>query len=72
MVSVGGYMTVASGDLQIAAKQHLERCEWAFPVFGDVCRRREDFVRVCERFLESRAWRATSRQGPASPRLRAP
>src|SRR3954466_11960429 len=46
-----------AGDVDGAAEQYAEDCEWDFPAFGTVCRTRQDVLDVC------RGWRAAFPDG---------
>jgi steroid delta-isomerase-like uncharacterized protein len=46
-----------AGDLEAAAAQYAERCEWDFPAFGSVCRTRAEVLEV------ARGWKAAFPDG---------
>jgi ketosteroid isomerase-like protein len=46
-----------AGDVDGAAEQYAEDCEWDFPAFGAVCRTRQEVLDVC------RGWKAAFPDG---------
>jgi ketosteroid isomerase-like protein len=46
-----------AGDVDGAAEQYAEDCEWDFPAFGTVCRTRQEVLDVC------RGWKAAFPDG---------
>src|SRR4051794_16966777 len=46
-----------AGDVDGAAEQYAEDCEWDFPAFGTVCRTRQEVRDVC------RDWKAAFPDG---------
>jgi steroid delta-isomerase-like uncharacterized protein len=46
-----------AGDVEGAAGQYAEECEWDFPAFGSVCRTRAEVLEVC------RGWKAAFPDG---------
>jgi steroid delta-isomerase-like uncharacterized protein len=46
-----------AGDVDSAAEQYAEECEWDFPAFGAVCRTRDEVLDVC------RSWKAAFPDG---------
>jgi ketosteroid isomerase-like protein len=46
-----------AGDVQGAAEQYAEECEWDFPAFDSVCRTRDEVLDVC------RSWKAAFPDG---------
>jgi steroid delta-isomerase-like uncharacterized protein len=46
-----------AGDVDGAADQYAEDCEWAFPAFASVCRSRQEVLDVC------RSWKAAFPDG---------
>ena len=51
------YERFNAGDVDGAAHQYAETCEWDFPAFGSVCRTRQEVLDVC------RSWRAAFPDG---------
>ena len=51
------YDAFNAGDVEAAAAQYAEKCEWDFPAFGSVCRTRQEVLDVC------RAWKAAFPDG---------
>jgi steroid delta-isomerase-like uncharacterized protein len=51
------YDAFNAGDVERAAAEYAEKCEWEFPAFGRVCRTREEVLDVC------RSWRTAFPDG---------
>jgi steroid delta-isomerase-like uncharacterized protein len=51
------YDSFNAGDVELAAEQYAEECEWAFPAFGSVCHTRREVRDLC------RDWRAAFPDG---------
>jgi steroid delta-isomerase-like uncharacterized protein len=41
------YEAFNAGDVEAAAAQYAEECEWEFPAFDSVCRTRQEVLEVC-------------------------